>query len=186
MAGENHRLLGAVVGGLVGAGGGYLIGAHKDRILGRDTAGAEAAVRNAQAHPATPQQALNAPTADLNNDGFVTMDEVVAMRQAGFSDQQMLDKIRATGQVFELTPEAASYLRANGVDQYVIDQLPGVNREVRNSLMGQAPAGAPVYSQPYPQSPPPVYSTPPPVQTTPVPPPANPYLNTPVPPPPGP
>ena len=192
VAGENHRLLGAVVGGLVGAGGGYLIGANKDRILGHDTAGAEAAVRNAQAHPATPQQALNAPTADLNNDGFVTMDEVVAMRQAGFSDQQMLDKIRATGQVFELTPEAASYLRANGVDQYVIDQLPEVNREVRNNLMGQAPAqapaGAPVYSQPYPQSPPPVYSTQPPVQTTPVPPPAqaNPYLNTPVPPPPGP
>ncbi|HLH54979.1 MAG TPA: glycine zipper domain-containing protein, partial [Verrucomicrobiae bacterium] len=84
VGGEHHRLLGALVGGAVGAGGGYLIGANKDRIMGQDTSGAEAAVRNAQAHPATPQEALNAPTADLNGDGFVTMDEVVAMRQAGF------------------------------------------------------------------------------------------------------
>jgi hypothetical protein len=111
VGGEHHRLLGALLGGAVGAGGGYLIGANKDRIMGRDTSGAEAAMRNAQAHPATPQQALNAQTADLNGDGFVTMDEVVAMRQAGLSDQQILERMRATGQVFELTPEQQSYLR---------------------------------------------------------------------------
>ena len=186
VAGENHRLLGAVIGGVVGAGGGYLIGANKDRILGHDTAGADAAVRNAQAHPATPQQALNAPTADLNGDGFVTMDEVVAMRQAGFSDQQMLDRIRATGQVFELTPDQESYLRSNGVDSYVISELPQVNREVRNSLLGQStappPAGAPLYQQP----PQPSYPIPSQPAPAPVPPPVNPYLNTPVPAPPGP
>jgi len=198
VGGEEHRLLGAVVGGLVGAGGGYLIGANKDRIMGRDTAGADTAVRNAQAHPATPQQALNATTADLNGDGFVTLDEVVAMRQAGFSDQQMLDRIRATGQVFELNADQQSYLRANGVDDYVINQMPQVNHEVRNSLLGQttapapvapAPAGAPVYQQPPPGYSQPTYSRPvyaPPAQTAPVPSPAqpNPYLNTPVAPPP--
>ena len=109
--------------------------------------GAEAAVRNAQAHPATPQQALNAPTADLNGDGFVTMDEVAAMRQAGLSDQQILDRMRATGQVFELSPEQQSYLRTNGVDQYVIDQIPQINRDVRNNLLGaRPPAPAPVYT----------------------------------------
>jgi len=190
VAGENHRLVGAVIGGLVGAGGGYLIGANKDRILGRDTTGAQAAVRNAQEHPATPQQALNAPTADLNGDGFVTMDEVVAMRQAGFSDQQMLDRIRATGQVFELTPSQEAYLRNNGVDQYVIDQLPQVNGGVPNGAMAQPtqppPTGAPIYQQPPTYYPPP--QTPPPAQVNPVPsaPPAqvNPYLNNPVPPPP--
>jgi hypothetical protein len=64
---------------------------------------------------------MNAPTADLNGDGFVTMDEVMAMKQAGFSDQQILEKMRATGQVFELTPQQQDYLRRNGVDQYVID-----------------------------------------------------------------
>src|SRR4051812_23318569 len=83
VAGEHNRLLGALLGGALGAGGGYLVGANKDRIMGKDRGGAEEAMRRAQATPATPQQALNAPTADLNGDGFVTMDEIVAMRQAG-------------------------------------------------------------------------------------------------------
>ncbi|HTL17130.1 MAG TPA: glycine zipper domain-containing protein [Patescibacteria group bacterium] len=202
VGGEHHRLLGALLGGALGAGGGYLIGANKDRIMGRDTAGAETAVRNAQAHPATPQQALNSTTADLNGDGFVTMDEVVAMRQAGLADQQILDRMRSTGQVFELNPEQQSYLRNNGVDQYVVDQIPQLNREVRDNLLNQptapAPAGAPVYQQPpqsypqqtYPQTtyPPTYVPGQPPVQPPPVqpaPPPSNPSLDTPVPPPPG-
>ena len=191
VGGEHHRLLGALLGGAVGAGGGYLIGANKDRIMGRDTSGAEAAVRNAQAHPATPQEALNAPTADLNRDGFVTMDEVVAMRQAGLTDQQILDRMSATGQVFELTPEQQSYLSTNGVDQFVIDQIPQLNREVRDTLLNQPgtppQTGAPVYQQAPPTAYPPAYSQPQPVQPAPVqPPPYNPSLNTPVPPPPGP
>ncbi len=162
VGGEHHRLLGALVGGAIGAGGGYLIGANKDRITGHDTAGAEEAARRAQAQPATPQQALAAPTADLNGDGFVTMDEVVAMKQAGLSDQQILERMRATGQVFELTPDQQAYLASNGVDQYVIDQIPQVNREVRDQLLGQptptAPPPNPVITQP---APPP--STPAPV-----------------------
>lgn len=157
VGGEHHRLLGALLGGAVGAGGGYLIGANKDRIMGQDRAGAEAAVRNAQVHPATPQQALNATTADLNGDGFVTMDELVAMHQAGLSDQQMLSRMQATGQVFEFSPEQQSYLRNNGVDQYVIDQATQLNRQVRDSLSNQptapSPTGAPVYRQDnYPQN----------------------------------
>jgi hypothetical protein len=162
VAGEHHRLLGALLGGALGAGGGYLIGANKDRITGHDTAGAQAATQNAQMHPATPAMALNAPTADLNGDGFVTMDEVVATKQAGIPDQQILDKMRATGQVFELTPEQQRYLQNNGVSQYVIDQIPELNRDVRNQLNGQ--------QAPYPQAP--------------YPPTGNPSLNQPVPPPP--
>jgi hypothetical protein len=190
VGGEHHRLLGALVGGAVGAGGGYLIGANKDRIVGRDTSGAEAAVRNAQAHPATPQQALNSPTADLNGDGFVTMDEIVAMRQAGIPDPQAIDRLRATGQVFELTPEQQAYLRTNGVDQYLIDQIPQINRQMRDELLSQPAAppptgAAPVYQQ---NAYPPTYNPPPAPVQPPVyqqpPPSANPSLNTPVPPPP--
>ena len=202
VAGEHHRLLGALLGGAVGAGGGYLIGANKDRITGHDTTGAEAAVRRAQAHPATPQDALNASTADLNGDGFVTMDEVAAMRQAGFSDQQILDRMRATGQVFELTPDQQAYLRNNGVDQYVIDQIPQLNREVRNGLLGQPTMPAPTGSTTgYPPQPASVYPPPPnqppsapvypppntaPGRPAPVYPSAPPSATMPVPPPPGP
>jgi hypothetical protein len=100
------------------------------------------------------------------------MDELVAMRQAGLSDQQILDRMRATGQVFELTPDQQAYLRNNGVDQYVIDQAPQINHQIRDNMnqpVTPPPAGAPVYQQQgtYPQG-------------------YNPSLNTPVPPPPGP
>src|SRR5438309_2025073 len=137
VAGEHHRLLGALLGGAIGAGGGYLIGANSDRITHRDSAAAEEATRRAEAQPASPQQALTAPTADLNGDGFVTMDEVVAMKQAGLTDQQILDRMHATGQVFELTPQQQEYLRTNSVDQYLIDQIPQVNRELRDRLIAQ-------------------------------------------------
>ncbi len=152
VGGEHHRLLGALLGAAAGAGGGYLIGANKDRITGHDTRGAEDATRRAQEHPATPAQAMSAPTADLNGDGFVTMDEVVAMKQAGLSDEQMLQKLQATGQVFELSAQQQDYLRRNGVDDYVINQMPQINRELRNQLMTQPPSapapyqGAPAYN----------------------------------------
>jgi hypothetical protein len=169
IGGSSHNaLLGALVGGAVGAGGGYLIGAHSDRIQGQDRTGAEKAVRSAQSQPATPQEAMSAPTADLNGDGFVTMDEVVAMKQAGFSDQQILNKMRATGQVFELSPEQQNYLRTNGLDQVVINEIPEINRETRDKLLsgtGSGSSPAPIYfpsntspqpgpsSQAYPQAP---------------------------------
>ena len=176
IGGEHHRLLGALLGGAAGAGGGYLIGAHMDRIKSHDTAGAQAAMQRAQAHPATPQDALNAQTADLNGDGFVTMDEVAAMKRAGFSDQQILDRMRATGQVFELTPQQQDYLRNNGIDQFVIDQIPALNRQTAAPVYnqsgqpnGQTPVASPPNSnQSYPQAAP------------------NPGLSQPVPPPPGP
>src|SRR5512142_1330442 len=82
VGGEHHRLLGALLGGAVGSAGGYVVGANSDKILGRDRNSAEQAARHAQEHPATAQEALRATTADVNNDGFVTMDEVVAMRDA--------------------------------------------------------------------------------------------------------
>jgi hypothetical protein len=139
IGGERHRLLGAVLGGAIGAGGGYVVGANSDRIIGRDSAGAQEAMRRAETAPATAQQALNAPTADLNNDGFVTMDEVVAMRQAGLSDQAILQKLQATGQVFELSPDQQNFLRNNGVSDYVIGQMPEINRQVRDRLLSQPP-----------------------------------------------
>ena len=159
--GGHHRLLGALVGGAVGAGGGYLIGANKDRITGHDTEGAQRAMQRAQTTPATPEQARVAPTADLNGDGFVTMDEVVAMKQAGLPDEVILQKLRATGQVFELGPDQQQFLLNNGVSRYVVDQMPEINREQRDQLLNHPlpPTG---YQQ-YPQTtapPPPVISRP--------------------------
>jgi hypothetical protein len=130
-----NNLLGALIGGAAGAAGGYLIGANADRITGRDSAGAERAVQSAQTSPATAEQARNSADADINNDGFVTLDEVAALEAAGYSDQDILNRLRATGQVFELTGSQQQRLRDQGVSQNVISEMSQINRETRERLL---------------------------------------------------
>jgi Glycine zipper 2TM domain len=137
IGGEKHRLLGAILGGAVGAGGGYVIGANSDKIMGKDTQGATQAQQQATQNPATAAQARTAATADINRDGFVTLDEVVALRQAGLTDSQMLSKLRATDQVFELTTEQEKYLRDNGISQNVIAQMETINQDKRQQILNQ-------------------------------------------------
>jgi hypothetical protein len=161
VGGEHHRLLGALLGGAIGSAGGYVVGANSDRILGRDQNSADQAVRQSQAHPATAQDALRATTADLNNDGFVTLDEVAAMRDAGLSDAQMLERLRTTGQVFELTPEQRQYLLGRGVSPFVVDQMESINKETRDRLLSNQPGPVP-QAVPLPPPPPgPPVGTPP-------------------------
>ncbi len=139
VAGSGHRWLGALLGGAIGAGGGYLIGANVNKITGKDTEGAQKANQQAQQNPVTPEQARTATTADINGDGFVTMDEIVAMKQAGLSDQQMIQRMQATGQVFELTQQQQQYLLSHGVDQSVVNQIPEINRAAKQTLENQNP-----------------------------------------------
>lgn len=123
-----NRALGAVIGGAVGAAGGYVIGKNKDKITGRNDNDDEVqATEQAQQSPATPQQAQSATTADVNSDGFVTLDEVVALDQANLTDEQILQRLRATDQVFDLTEDQKRYLLDKGVSQNVVDQLETLN-----------------------------------------------------------
>ncbi len=134
IGGENNRLLGAIIGGALGAGGGYVVGANADRITGNDRSGAETATQQAKSRPATAEEARNATTADLNSDGFITLDEVVALNKAGYSDQEILNRLQATGQVFELTSEQQEFLRTEGVSATVVNQMAELNRETRERL----------------------------------------------------
>jgi hypothetical protein len=120
IGGEDNRLIGALIGGAVGAGGGYLVGANWDKITGQERDDAEEAVRRAQENPATAEQARRAETADVNADGFVTMDEIVAMEKAGFSNREIIRRLEATDQYFELTTAQERDLRQQGIDQDVI------------------------------------------------------------------
>jgi hypothetical protein len=135
IGGEQHRLLGALIGGAAGAAGGYVVGANSDKILGKDHDSAQEAARRSQERPATAQEAMQATSADVNGDGFVTLDEVVAMKEAGLSESQMLDRMRATNQVFELTPDQRQYLVDRGVSHYVVDQMETLNKDARDRLM---------------------------------------------------
>jgi hypothetical protein len=138
---DENRLVGALIGGAAGAAGGYLIGANSDRILGKDSAGAERAISTAQSSPATSDQARSATTADINRDGFVTLDEVTAMKSAGLSDSEMLGRLRATSQVFELTATQERILREQGISQEVITEMEQINRETRDRLLNEPPSG---------------------------------------------
>ncbi len=151
VGGEHNRALGAVIGGALGAAGGYVVGANSDKILHKDHDSAQEAARKSQEHPATAQEALQAASADVNGDGFVTLDEVVAMRDAGLSEAQMLDRMRATGQVFELTADQRQYLIDRGVSPYVVDQMAALNKDAHDRLLTTPPASS---SYPTPAAPP--------------------------------
>jgi hypothetical protein len=127
LGGEDHRLAGAVIGGLLGAGGGYLVGAKMEDDDKSDSPEkreeAAAAAEKAKADPATAEDAKSSDTADVNNDGFVTLDEVAAMEKAGLSDKEQIRRLERTQQYFQLTSAQQDYLREQGVSNDVIDAM---------------------------------------------------------------
>jgi hypothetical protein len=126
---KNNRGLGALIGGALGAGGGYLIGAQKEKIDKQKAEEARQASDRAERNPARPDDVSRSRTADLNDDGFVTMDEVVAMRKSGLSDREMIDRLERTDQIFELTDRQIEHLRDRGVSTRVIDAMLDMNRD---------------------------------------------------------
>lgn len=132
---KEHRLLGALIGGALGAGGGYVIAAKTDKINENNRDAATTATRKSQENPATSEDARQAMTADLNLDGFITLDEVAAMKDAGFSDEKMIARLKGTDQVFELTADQEKYLRDRGISQSVISQMAQINQDKRDSLI---------------------------------------------------
>ncbi len=137
IGGEKHRGAGAIIGGVLGAAGGYVVGANSDKIIGKNKDEAESAGQRAKSAPVTAEQARTANTADVNNDGYVTLDEVVAMREAGLSESEMLNRLKATGQVFELSSESQKYLRDHGVSENVIRDMQNLNQEGRDAVQQQ-------------------------------------------------
>jgi hypothetical protein len=118
----------AALGVDLGAGTGFLIGAAPDKIQKKQGAEARAAAERSRVAPATVEDARRADTADLNGDGFVTMDEIIALQKAGLSDKQMIDRIQRTGQIFLITEQQQDYLRDRGVSQPVIDAMIAMGR----------------------------------------------------------
>lgn len=135
VGGSKNRATGAIIGGVLGAAGGYVIGANSDKILGKDKESAEKVGTTAKTSPVTAEQARTARTADVNSDGFVTLDEVGAMKDAGLTDREMLDRLRATGQVFDLTADAERSLRQRGVSDNVIREMQNLNQESREQVL---------------------------------------------------
>ena len=86
------------------------------------------------------------------------------MKEAGLTDDEMLERLRATNQIFEPTVSQQDYLRNKGISDYLIEQMQDINGGQRPRVLN-VPGGG--------QSNPPggVISVPPP---EPFPPPAPP------------
>ena len=131
-----NEVFGALLGGALGAAGGYLIGANKEKLLEEDDrAEAREAVVQASRDPASPKDVARSSTADLNSDGFVTMDEVLAMEEAGLSDERMINRLEATGQVFALNSEQVNSLIEAGMSEEVVAAMETINQEERDQLL---------------------------------------------------
>lgn len=143
---KNNRGIGALIGAALGAGGGWLIGANKDKITGKNKDSEqvrEEAIRASErgkSSPAGPEDVEKSRTADLNDDGFVTLDEVVAMRQANLSDDEMVTRLERTEQVFELTNYQENHLRDRGVSDDVIRQMRNMNQDLTRTASSDSEA----------------------------------------------
>lgn len=129
IGGEENRLLGGLIGGALGAAGGYLIGAQIEKNDEDHHDEAVEASERAREDPADASDVRDADTADLNEDGFVTLDEVVAMEEAGLTNRQMINRLEDTQQVFYLSDEHEDYLRDHGVSDRVIRAMRDMNRD---------------------------------------------------------
>jgi hypothetical protein len=130
---ERRRVFADLTGGNLGAGGGYLIGVVPEKVNGSAMSPeAIAASRRAEESPARPEDVRKSNTADLNGDGFVTLDELVAMRRAGLTDREMINRLHNTGALFLVTPEQERYLTDRGMSGAVVSALEEMNHQSPN------------------------------------------------------
>ena len=128
---------GAVIGAGVGALTGAAVGSSLDEIEARNQA--EIAAR--MGRPITP--------------GAVTVQDVVAMTQAGVEDELIVTHIQLHGPAQPLETRDLIHLKNNGVSPRVIQAL-----QTPASLRDVPPQPVPVYVEPYPVDP--WYGPPPP------------------------
>ncbi|HEX4795433.1 MAG TPA: hypothetical protein VH370_16675 [Humisphaera sp.] len=125
-----------LVGDALGPTGGMIIAAAPEKF--ENHMGKEAIDVNHRADE-TPARAIDvrdAETADLNGDGYITLDEVIALKQAGLTDTQIMNRLRATPQVYSLTPHQADYLTDRGISHAVVEVI-------RDLMQLNAPATQP-------------------------------------------
>jgi hypothetical protein len=127
---EKSISLAYLTGGDLGIGGGFLIGAAPEKIKQHLNTEAVAAAQKAEQSPAQPLQTHDSTTADLNRDGYVTLDEILAMVRAGLNDGEIQDRLKKTGYIFQITPEQERYLTDRGVRQKVVDEIRGMSNRV--------------------------------------------------------
>lgn len=127
-AAVGHPGAGAAIGAGVGALGGGLMGHGVDQAEKRAEARAVAAV----AHTRSP----------------LGITDVAQMAQQHTSDEIIINQIRTTGSVFQLSPTDITWLKANGVSDAVILEMQASATRVPKRVYSATPVYAPAVYQP--------------------------------------
>lgn len=128
LADDDDEMLGAILGGLVGAAAGYVIGAETHWFGDGDEMRFDQTVHQAMNNPTTVDDVYDSYDADLNNDGLVTKDELVALSNSGLSTDEVIDRLQATDQVFHITHQQRESLLQAGVSPQVVYELEEINQ----------------------------------------------------------
>ena len=126
-AGAPAAGVGAIIGGALGAAGGAIVGASNEKNSEKYRDEALRVSKASEANPAVASAVIQGGTGDLNQDGFVTTDEIIALEKANLSDAEIIERLRATQQVFGLTRDQERKLLDNGVSPRVVQGLRGMN-----------------------------------------------------------
>ena len=110
-----------------GPAGGFIVGAVGTASHADAFDRARHANDQAEQHPAQVAEVFAHVIADLNGDGFITVDEITAMKRAGLTEQQLLDRLRQSKAVFSATPRQQLYLRDRGIPESVVKLVAGSN-----------------------------------------------------------
>jgi hypothetical protein len=126
---------GALIGAGIGLVGGWVIGFALEEWFGWQGMDSPRAAIEMPMMPATPEQALAARTADLNGDGIVSLDELLAMHQAALTESEILDRLEATEFIFEVNATQEEFLLSHGVSPNLLRELPRLNADQRDRLI---------------------------------------------------
>ena len=122
----NRAPEGALIGGLIGAGTGVVLGNQmhnrdKGRTQGALIGGALGALGGA----AVGSQIQKEPPAQPANPSQMSILQVIEMSKQGVNEDVIVDRIRMSNSRFTLSPDDVSYLQGQGVSQKVISAMQG-------------------------------------------------------------
>jgi uncharacterized protein YcfJ len=126
----NRAVEGSLIGGILGAGTGAIIGNQghdrdQDRTRGALIGGAVGAIGGAlvgsqvQKQPAQQQAAAQ----QSSNPNQMSISQIVDMAKQGAHEDVIIDRIRLTNSKFRLSQADLDYLKANGVSQKVLFEM---------------------------------------------------------------
>jgi uncharacterized protein YcfJ len=122
---------GALIGGLIGAGTGAIIGHQsgerdKGALIGGVTGALAGTLVGSQVQkqPAAGQQAA-AAQGQSSNPNQMSVPQIIDMTRQGVHEDVIVDRIRLSNSRFVLSAEDVAYLQQNGVSQKVIAAMQG-------------------------------------------------------------